>query len=121
MDFNPAVQNAPIPELNLDALMPHQDQMAAVRMEVDSFNLSVDSSGLELQEVDQEDELEPIVVLALPAEPTNYLHVEIQPHELNVVESQKSSPIANEFGDLAPSNVESAVEGSSLPLTLVVV
>jgi hypothetical protein len=116
LDLNmaPAVQNAPMLDINLDALMSDQIQLVAqgptmqnvVSLEVDSFNLLVDSSGLELEEVAQV-KLEPTLVLALPVEPINFLHLEIQLHELNEVDSQDSSSFS------ALSNADLAADSAS--------
>jgi hypothetical protein len=77
-----------IPDLNMDAELPDPGQMGAVSMEIDSFNPTEESDATVSQEVVQVPSPEnALVVLALPIEPGNILHHELELHELNVTET----------------------------------
>jgi hypothetical protein len=56
-----------------------------ISMEVESFGDGLESQG---QSVPQEEEQDPQPMIALPASPLSFLHLDILPHELNATDFQ---------------------------------
>jgi hypothetical protein len=72
----------------LSCLIQDKWEQLVLTMEIDSFNPTEESDATVSQEVVQVPSPEnALVVLALPIEPGNILHHELELHELNVTET----------------------------------
>jgi hypothetical protein len=95
-------------ELNFD-LEGNQDlngnegnaQLEPISLVLNSFEQSISDAGEEIEQQPSHDE-DAELVLALPIQPVNFLHLELQPEDLDAIEDFASEPAIDLVNGLIP-------------------